>query len=331
MTTKITCSTALKTFGFILSASLTLGGLLPLQAHAEKAFKANQPVRLVVPFPPGGGSDTLARITSNAVGNMLNEPMIVLNRAGAEGAIGSEYVARAAPDGYTLLMGSADTHSIYPHVYTNAKFDAEAAIAISPVGAMGYVLVGRPELEAKTLDELIKLGKEKQLSYSSWGVGNSSNLAMLSFSKATEIKSPLHVPYQGAGPAAMGVISSQVDIMMMPVPIARAQGDKVIQYGIASPKRSSQLPDLPTLREQSVDVVTEAWIGIVAPPKTPKDVADTLNKAIQAALATPESQKAVENTGIRPQLMSAEEFDSYLRDESAKWKTIVTEANIKID
>jgi len=317
------------------AAAVSTSGLLLADdiSASEPNFKPTKPIQLIVPFPPGGGGDLCARLAATAIGTKLGQPVIVVNKPGAEGSIGAEFVGRSPSDGYTLIMASADTHSIYPNVYANAnkRFVAADFKGITPVARMGYVLAGRQGLEAKTVSELMELAKKRQLTYSSWGVGNSSNLSMVGFMQATKVPEFLHVPFQGAGPAAQALLGGQVDLMMMPLPIAKAQGERIIRYGILAAERSKQLPDLPTMREFKIDLVTEAWIGLLAPPNTPQPIVDALSQAFVSAMSTPEVRKSVEDAGLTPTLQDAQTFQTYLAQESTKWGQIVRTANLRIE
>jgi len=321
-----------------LPRALTCTGTLVLIALTASAaaqtadFHPAQAIRIIVPYPAGGGNDIMARITSAAIGQRLGQPFLVLNRSGAEGTIGSEVVARAEPDGYTIGMFSADTHSIIPHVYRNTiRYPAADFVAITPVAMMVYALVGRRDLEADSLQELIALAQTRQLSYSNWGIANSSTLAMEAFMQAISAQRFLGVPYQGAAPASMGLVTGQVDVMMMPVPIALAQGENLKHYGVVAEQRSAALPDVPTLREQGIDVVTEAWIGLLAPPKTPRHIADSLAASLMQALSAPETRASIEKTGLAPMAMDARGFAQYLAAQSQMWADIVEKADIRLD
>ncbi|MGY2492241.1 Bug family tripartite tricarboxylate transporter substrate binding protein [Cupriavidus sp. CP313] len=293
-------------------------------------FKATRPIRLVVPFPPGGGGDIAGRIAAQAVADRFGQPVIVDNKTGAGGAIGSEFAARSAPDGYTLLLASSDTHSIYPNVHPGHKFRASEFKGVTPVAKQAFVLVGRPGLAAKSVAELIALARSRQLSYSSWGPGSSAHLAMAAFAQAAKVPEFLHVPYQGAAPAAQAVISGQVDLAVLPMPLAKAQ-DKLIRLGVLSAERSRHMPDIPTLREQKVDLVSEIWVGLLAPPGTPSPVVDALAQGFMPALSSPAIQKALDDSGMTAFVLPPAAFQQYLATESAKWAQIAKAAKIQLD
>ena len=269
-----------------------LSGASVFAFEAAGGFKAAKPVLVIVPLPPG-----------------------------AVGSIGAEFVGRSPADGYTSNMANADTHSIYPNVNANAdkNFVAADFRCVTPVARMGFVLFGRQNLEAKNLSELPSLAYRRLLTYSSWGVGNSLNLSMVGFVQATKIPEFLHVPYQGARPAAQALVGGQVDLMMMLLPIAKAQGERIIRYGVLAEERSHQFPDLPTTRELKVDLLTEAWIGILAPPQTPQPIVEALSKAFIAAMSTPEVRKPIEDAGLTPSLQDASGIQEYLAQENRKW------------
>jgi tripartite-type tricarboxylate transporter receptor subunit TctC len=206
------------TLGAAVLAVLAAAGLTPSSAVAYP----ERTIRVVVPYNAGGGTDILARAIAAAAGEHLKQPVIVDNRAGASGMIGSEYVGKAAPDGYTFLMTAADTHSVNPHVYPNIRYDAVKEFRpVAQIGILPYALVVSPKLNVNTLKEFIDLAKKQpgKLTYSSWGVGSTSQVAMEMFKIKTGTDL-LHVPFTGAAPAMNGVISGQTDAMFVPLSLA---------------------------------------------------------------------------------------------------------------
>ena len=315
--------------GLALAATL---GALPFTASAQApaAWVPNKPIKLIVPYPPGGGSDTIARIVVNALGNKLGQTVVVENRAGANGAVAHEVVFNAAPDGYTLLLSSADTYSMYPALYPNAKFVSAQFVPIAPSAVVNFVLMGRPDLQAKTVPELIALAKKGKLSYSSWGNGSAGHIAMAQFNQVTNTEM-LHVPYQGAAPAAQAAMGGQVDLALVPAPLAASFKTKLIPFGVASLKRVELLNEIPTLTEQGTAVVAPSWVGVVAPPKTPDNIIAVLAKAFLETMADPEVGKKLNAAGLVPLYGTTKEFTDYIAKDYAFWGKAIRDAGNKVE
>lgn len=315
--------------GLALTATL---GAAPIVAQAQSAaaWVPTKPIKMIVPYPPGGGSDVITRIVVSALGDKLGQPVIIENKAGANGSIATEYVFNAEPDGYTLLMSSADTYSMYPALYPNAKFVSSKFVPIAPAAEVNFVLMGRPGLPAKTLPELIALAKKQKLTYSTWGNGSAGHIAMSQFLLVTKTDM-LHVPYQGAAPAAQAAMADQVDFAMVPAPMAASFRTKMIPFGIASKKRIDLIKEIPTLTEVGAEVSAPSWVGILAPPKTPQNVVDTLSKAFIETMKNPEVAKKLNDAGLVPLYGSTKEFAQYITDDYAFWGNLIRAAGIKVD
>lgn len=298
---------------------------------AEAAWKPEQPIRLVVPFPPGGGADVAARIVAQSVGDKLGKPLVVENKAGAGGSIGSRYVYTAAPDGYTLLVATADTHSIYPHVHASTNFNSQAFVPVAPITTISYVLAGRPDIDANSAKALVDQGKTKQLSYATWGAGSAAHAATGLFEKVTGLNDLLHVPYSGGGPASQALMGSQVDFLFVPVNIASSSKDRIKLLGVASDKRSDALPNVPTLAEQGYPVNAVFWIGVLAPPGTPTHIAETISKAIGETVEDPKVQEKLHGLGMVPHLGTQKEFAQYVANEYERWGKVIKDAGIRVD
>ena len=300
--------------------------LSALVAPAQAQWNPTKPIKLVVPYPPGGASDVAARTLSDRVGQKLGQPVIVENRAGAGGILGTDAVYRADPDGYTLLLGASDAISIAPHLQPAlTKYKSEEFTAIAPVNQVTTILVTRPGLGVKNVSELIELAKKQKLSYSSWGNGSLGHVSGESFKSAAKIDL-LNVPYQGAAPAAQAVLAGQVDLMFMPGPLWISFRDRVTTLGAASPNR---FENVATFTEQGVPVVVEIWQAILAPPKTPKPVVDRLHKAFSEVMAEPEIKERFEKMGSVPLYSSQEAFAKMILADVPKWKKILADSDIK--
>ena len=305
----------------------TVMALLPaLVAPAQAQWNPTRPIKIVVPYPPGGASDAAARTLSERVSLKLGQPVVVENRAGAGGTLGTDAVFRAEPDGYTLLLGASDAISIAPHLQPAlTKYKSEEFTAIAPVNQVTTILVARPGLEVKNVAELVALAKKSQLSYASWGNGSLGHVSGETFKAAAKIDL-LNVPYQGAAPAAQAVLGGQVDLMFMPGPLWISFRDRVTTLGAASPKR---FENVPTFTEQGVPVVVEIWQAILAPPKTPKPVIDRLHKAFSEVMAEPEIKERFEKMGSIPLYSTQEAFAQMIIADVPKWKKILADSDIK--
>jgi tripartite-type tricarboxylate transporter receptor subunit TctC len=265
-----------------------------------------------------------------AFGNRLGQPIVIENRGGANGAIGTELAFAAAPDGYTLLMSSADTYSMYPPLYPKARFNSQEFVAISPSAKVNFVIMGRPGLPAKTLPELIALARRAQLTYGTWGNGSGAHIAMSLFSSVANVEM-IHVPYQGAAPAAQAAIAGQVDLAMMPMHLAASYRGKLTPFGVAAASRVEGVTDIPTLTEQGTPVLADAWVGVVAPPKTPALIAASLAKAFNDTMAEPDVSARLIALGLVPFIASRDEFASYLAKDYAFWGKTIRASGIKIE
>lgn len=308
---------------------------MALMTPAAHAAYPDHAIKIVVPYNAGGGTDVLSRAVANGTSKVLHQSIVVDNRPGASGMIGSDLVARAAPDGYTFVMTAADTHTINPHVYPKISYDAQKEFAaVVQVGYLPYALVVSPKLGVSTIKDYIALAKKEpgKLTYASWGVGSSSHVAMemLNVSEKLDV---LHVPFTGAAPAMTAVIGGQVDALFVPLSLARpnAAAGKVKILGLAAPKRFGDAPEVPTLKEQGVDVIAAPWIGILAPAKTPQAVIDKFADAVAAAAQTEEVKATLTAGGLEINVRKAHDFADFLVDDYRLWGDTVKAANIRAE
>jgi tripartite-type tricarboxylate transporter receptor subunit TctC len=302
--------------------SLTLADTSPAQAP----WSPTKPIRIVVPYPPGGASDVAARVLGERLSPKLGQSVIVENRAGAGGTIGTEYVFRADPDGYTLLLGASDAISIAPHLQPAiTKYRSEEFVGVAPVNVVTTILVTRPGLGVKTPAELITLAKKSNLSYSSWGNGSLGHVAGEAFKSAAKVDL-LNVPFQGAAPAAQAVLAGQVDVMFMPGPLWLTFRDKVTALGATSP---TPFEGVKTLTEQGLPVVVQVWQGVLAPPKTPKAVVETLNRAISEVMSDSDTKDRFNKMGTAPLQSTQEAFQKMVQADVLAWKKTLADYNIK--
>ena len=309
----------------------TVGGFL--LAASALADYPDRPIKLVVAYPAGGATDVTARAVAQRLSERLKQAVVVENRAGAAGMIGTDYVAKAAPDGYTLMFTAADTHSINPHVYPKITYDARKDFTpIAQVGYLPIALIVSPQLQAKNVAEFIALARKSpgKMSYASFGVGSSGHVAMEMLNIQSKIEL-LHVPYQGAAPAIAAVMAGQVDAMMVPLVLAvpNDAAGKVRLLGAATPTRFAGAPNAPTFAEQGIPLNSAPWVGIVAPARVPQDIVEKLNRELNAALQDPQVRETLIKNGLDPATSSQPAFRALLEAEYERWGKTITTANIK--
>jgi len=318
----------MKRKSFIL---LCLAGSLAMPLMASN----DRPLTIVVPTAAGGGNDAMARTIGQKLGTLLNRSVIVDNKAGANGALAAEFVAKAVPDGNTLMFGYIATHAMNPALQ---KFRYDPIRDFEPVGLVGYsptLMVVNPSLKAKDVKDLIRVLKEKpdQFSVASAGNGTAPHFAAELFKLSTQT-SLLHVPYKGSAPAINDTIGGQTHVMFPSlftgVPFVKA--GRLQALAIAGNKRSSLLPDVPTLKEQGVDgVEVEQWYAIFAPAKTPKDVIAKLNQALYKVLDDKDIIKRIEGHGADVETSTPEQLADMVRKDLSKWRQVVQRAKLQAD
>jgi tripartite-type tricarboxylate transporter receptor subunit TctC len=308
-----------------LALSMLAAGALalaPLAAQAQ-AFPSKA-LTIVVPFSAGGTTDILARVVGQYMAKDLGQPVIIDNRAGAGGNIGAQMVARAAPDGYTLLMGTVGTHAINQSLYKKMPFDPIKDFApITRVALVPNLLVANPSQPFKTVKELIAYAKANpgKVSFASSGSGTSIHLSGEMFQQMAGVEMQ-HIPYKGSAPALTDLLGGQTAIMFdnMPSVISHVRAGKLRPIAVTTPTRSPALPDVPTIAESGVPGYSAtSWFGILAPAATPAPVIAKLNASILKALADPEVKKKLAEQGAEPHGEKPEQFAEFIRSETAKW------------
>jgi tripartite-type tricarboxylate transporter receptor subunit TctC len=301
--------------------------LLAFAGAAQAQTYPSKPIKLIVPWPPGGGVDTSARIISQPLSERLGQPIVVENRPGAAGNIGTALAAREKPDGYTLLMGSASPNAINPHLYTSLGFDPVKDFEfIALVYAVPSFLVVPADSKTKTAQELIAYAKANpgKLNMGSGGVGSSQHLFGTMFTTATKIDT-VHVAYKGTSPVETALIAGQVDFMLDPptcLPFVAA--GKMKALAVASPVRNPALPDVQTLDELGIPGVhTSTFYGVMAPAGTPREIVDRLNAEINAILKTEETKGRVAKMAAVPGSGSAEDFKKFVLAEIDRYAEVV--------
>ena len=312
-------------------AWLVIGFMLALTPAALADDYPSRTIKMIVPTGAGGITDILARLVGKSISEQFGQPVIIDNRTGAGGTIGTRAVAQAEPDGYTLLM-VFPSHAANPALYANLPYDSEKDFApISMVTKVSEILLVPNSSPAKTVKELIELARKEQLNYASVGVGSLAHLATELFLSSAGVKMT-HIPYRSVPQAQQAVMTGEVaaffDTPITALPQARA--GTVRALGISTSKRIAVAPDIPTIAEAGVpgyEVV--GWNGVLAPANTPRPIIDKLNKAILAALKTPEMEKLLSEQGIEPAGNSPEEFAKVMHADIEKWMRVTREAGIK--
>ena len=321
----------------LLSVALIAGAAVaaPMTVLAQAAFPT-KPIRLIVPFPPGGGTDILSRLVAQKLTESTKWTVVPDNRAGAGGTIGLTEAAKAAPTGYDLVMGQKDNMVVGSWLYKNLPWDptkdfsAVAHIAYTPV-----IIATGVNSRFKTLADVVAAAKAAPdtITYGSPGNGTTIHLAGDLFEKAAGIKIR-HVPYKGSNPAMMDALAGNIDLLVSSVPSAMAQikAGKLRPLAVTSAKRSSSLPDVPTVAEQGFrDFDVTTWYGVFAPAGTPKDIVNTLNAEVNKLLATPEMKDAIHAQGAEPQAMTPEQFGALLKADHQKWRGIVQGSGVTLE
>jgi len=312
---------------------LMRGALLMLIAVSAAAAYPDHPIRFVVPVAAGGGNDIVARLLAQKLTDAWGQSVVVDNRPGAATAIGAEIVARAIPDGYTIMLTSV-SFAINAGMRKQLPFDPVRDFAtITQVARVPQIMVVNPAVPAATLAEFIALAKAKpgQLNYASAGTGSSTHLAMELFMDMTGTKLN-HVPYKGTAPGLTDVIAGHVQITFDAIPptLPHVKSNRVRALAIGGTQRFPTLPDVPTLVEAGLPNYTfQSWFGIFAPARTPEAVVRTLNRELVRIIALPETRKAFVELGIEPVGTSPEEFGKYLRAEIARWSDVMRAHNIR--
>lgn len=303
-------------------------------AHAQEKYPA-RPIRVIVPSVAGGGTDISARLVAPKMSETLGQPVVVENRAGAASIIGSDLVAHAAPDGYTLLMGIS-TLTINPSIHAKLPYDTVRDFApVSLVVTLPNVLVVHPSLPVKSVKELIAFARVRpgQLNYASAGVGSSLHLSMALFMSMAKLKMT-HVPYKGSAPALVDMLAGQIEVMTgtMITVIPYVRDGRLRALGVTSLKRAAVAPELPTIAEAGLPGYEAVqWYGLLAPGATPREIIAKLNEAVARATQDAAIRKRFLDDGVEPVGGTPEEFAALIRSDTAKWAAVVKDANIKAD
>ena len=313
-------------------AALAFTAAIPA-AQAQDKWPS-KPITYIVAFPAGGTSDILARLIAQKLGPALGTTVVVDNKAGAGGSVGSEQVSRAAPDGYTILGGTISSHAINVSLYPKLGYDPVTSfVPIALIGTNPVVLVTRQDSPYKSLADVVNAGKAKKpMTSASAGNGTSQHLALelLKFKTGISVD---HIPYKGSAPAIQDVMGGQVDMMFDTTVVAgpHVESGKLHALAVTSPKRLANMPNVPTVAETVPGYEVMSWQAIFAPAGTPKAIQQRLHEEINKILAQPDVKERLAKLGMEPGQMSPEQFTTFQKAEVAKWAQLIKAASIKIE
>lgn len=315
---------------------LLISAMVPPSISIASDRFPSKPVRMILPGPPGGGADQLARILGQRLSNVFAQPVIIDNRPGAGGMLGMDLASKATSDGYTLVMGNSGPNAVIPNLYKKIPYDPVKDLApVSLVASTINLLVIHPSVQANSVSELIRLAKAApgRLAFASGGNGQASHLAGELFKLTAQIDI-LHVPYKGSGPAVVDLIGGRVAMMFANIPSSMPQvsAGKLRALAVTSAKRSKLVPEVPTMSESGLaGYESIQWYGVLAPAGVPRSVLAYLNTEIVKAVKAADMQAELAKRGFDPVGSTAGEFKDYIRSELAKWKKVVDAAGIGID
>jgi tripartite-type tricarboxylate transporter receptor subunit TctC len=315
--------------------ALLFGATAALSPAAFAQQWPTKPIRIIVPFPPGQATDILARVMADQLTRALGQQVVAENRPGAGGSIGADVAAKAAPDGYTLLMVTISTHGIAPGLYPKLPYDAQKDFApIANIGLTPQVLMASLKSGIASVSDLVAKAKAgADFNYGSSGNGSASHLAVEMLKSAAGIKLT-HVPFKGNADALMALQAGDIQLLSDAVPgaVGPIHTGKVKAIGIADQRRSPFLPDVPTMAEQGLpDVVAVGWIGLSAPARTPEPILDRISAEVMKILKQPEVLEKLKDLAFVPAKESRQEFEAYIAIENMKWGKIIKDAGVKIE
>jgi tripartite-type tricarboxylate transporter receptor subunit TctC len=316
---------------FLIAATTLWVGV----ALAQSGSYPNKPIKFIVPYPPGGGTDVIARIVQEPLSSNLGQQVIIENRGGAGGSIGSEAAARSATDGYTVLF-TLSSHTINPAIYPKLTFNTEKDfLPVVTIASLPQILVANPDFPAKNVKDVIDMAKAKPgtVAYASVGNGSPGHLAGAMMAGGANVKMT-HIPYRGGGPAVTDVMGGQVPLLWVSIPAAAnfVKAGKLKALAVSTTKRSAVFPDVPTMIESGFkDFEVDSWYAMFVPANTPKAAVDRLNAAANKVLASPEVKEKLLNQGAEAVGGSPEALGRVVKAELVKWDKVVKENGIKAE
>jgi tripartite-type tricarboxylate transporter receptor subunit TctC len=320
----------------IQTIGVLLVGFFAAFAHAQTPSFPDRPVTLVVPFPPGGGTDAGARLIAQKLSTRWGQSVIIDNKAGAAGMVGSELVSRAKPDGYTLLIGNIGTFSINPSLYKKMPYDPDKAFApISMIAELPFFMLVTPSMKANNVKEFIAFAKANPgaVTYASSGSGSGPHLAGEMFEKATGLDM-MHVPYKGGGPAAADVMAGHVNMYFSTVleSIGSVKAGKLKALATSSLTRSPAMPELPTIAESGIPGFDAAsWIGIVAPAGTPPALVEKISADIKAVVLEQDTKQTLIQQGATPMPLTPAAFKARIESDRQRYAKVIKDGNVQVD
>lgn len=320
---------------FLAALSMTILSSTALAQDAAVDYP-NRPVRVIVPFPPGGATDIVGRDISDQLSRALKQPFVVENLSGASGNIGMTTAARSAPDGYTLVVGAPQTLTINPLLFKSNPFNPQKELApIAVVATIPNVLIVNPKLPVSSVDELVQYIKDRpgQVNYGSSSIGGTPHLSSELFKSLTRTDI-LHIPYRGSSPALTDLMGGQIEMMFdnLPAALPHIQSGRVKALAVTSAQRSPAAPDLPTMQEAGVpDFESQGWFSLLAPAGTPQPVLEKINLEVNKILATEAFRQRLSNVGAEPKGGSIDDFRQLLNTETQRWAKVVEFADIKVE
>lgn len=313
-------------------AGLLLTFCLP--AVAQPSGYPERPIKLVVPWPSGGPTDAIARLVAEKLSARVRQPVLVDNRPGANGIVGTTAVARAPADGYTLMLALPETNVLNPMIYKTISYRHEDLQSVAFFGVRPFALVAGPLHKGKTVGDIVQIAKQHPdaVSAASWGIGSTAHVAIALIEQSANVRL-LHVPFPGTAAAATQLIGGQIDLMLLGLQPAKeyANAGKLSILGVSSAKRLETHPEVPTLAEQGLGVDVSLWYGIAAPAKVSPSIRDYLNKEINAVLQDPSVVRGLREQGMVVAPQSQEAFTRFVNEEIARWAAVIKTKNIHVD
>lgn len=320
----------------ILASAVTLLTIAPMSGAFAQSVFPDGPVKIVVPYLPGGTPDIMARLIAPALTAKWGQPVVIENKAGANGSIGTAEVAKAKPDGRTLVMGTTATHIVNGEVYSKMAYDGQKDfVPVAMLGTLSNVLIVHPSVQAKNVTELIALLKKQpgKLNYGSGGNGSSNHLAAEMFKSMAGVDM-MHIPYKSSAPARTALIAGEVSMIFENVPTAipLIKANQVKALGVTSAKGAKVMPNVPTIQASGLPGYDMSfWYGLLAPAGTPDASVKKIHEDVMAVMQSPEVRGKLEGLGIDLSNMSTQQFKDYMRAEAPKWAKVVKDSGAKLD
>ena len=312
-----------------------LSGSTALPGMAQSGPFPNRPVKIIMPWAAGGGGDVLVRAMVPAISARLGQPVVVENRPGAIGTIGSLAAARSPADGYTIVYGAADSHSIAPHIMKQSPYDSRKEfVAVAPIGFTPLTLVVHSSHPARSFEQFAQMARQatKPMTFGSWGQGSSGQITVEAIKQVAKIDL-LHVPYNGTAPLIQAQLANQIDSAILPIPVAEqhARAGTVRMLAVAARERIGDFKDVPTLRELGVAIDMGPWLGFLAPAGTPADVIARLHQAIDGAQTDPAVIETMKKMVMVPERMAPAAYQAFFNSEYDRWGDYIRNAKVVLD